>query len=860
MMLKPGDTFGDYRVLKLLGKGGMGSVFLLENAEGGWIAAKILDPETAGDHESRKRFVREAQLALGVKHPNLIETYDVGEDPETGLCYILMEYVSGGSLADRIDRGPLPIDESVRIVRQIASVLEIARQKGIVHRDIKPANIMFGADGTAKLADLGIARGGPSGTETTVTQAGVMIGTPAYMAPEQMLDAHHVDIRADIYSLGIVFYEMLTGERPNSEDSVIQLLAKAMKGEPLPDVRTLRPEVSASLAQLLSMMVAPDRDSRIATPEQIARAIVVIQRGGTFKGTVVANAAARLKKTKRPFAWKSLIPVAILVGVAAVFVSVALLKGPPRPEGARLSPNPAAGQSVPKPVVKAAAQSVARSVAAEESVAKTVPVAEMSTKDQIVIGCDVSSHGELDFYASCDRPDNVLQFGRDVRVVPLQFKLTRKVLGKVNLLVLSPGLFYGFDDREQDAIREFAESGGVVLALVECTSSRPGESSGATVRMLKQHGVTVYNAPGESKVDVRLANALAAYGTVGAQPCLTYASCSADWTPLALASNDSQKVVCAIRQVGTGFFIFAPVSYACARALNRTGGGVKFPWDRVLTSRLKPVRRPDASFDGSTLDDAPYEVRSSRLRFVSSVVPVEGLRWLANMDDAAVEFLTRRFGAGVFDRNPVQNCIVGFVDNWMPPAWQKRLEALDAVELKSFSDRPEKGGLMGWALTEFFERSIFPRRDVRSSAAIISVTRYMACAAYDELKRKGYSLKADFGASDSVRFARMRDPDFVLYDRQGNPVTGRAPEFKYLDKRKYIDGRFFAMLEDLHKRCPDLFVRYLEACRNQTAPARTYDSVLANLCAAYGSDWPRRWPAAEDETSEKKSAKKLRGN
>ena len=275
-MLNPGDRFGDYRVLKLLGKGGMGSVFLLENAAGGRIAAKILDPATASDHEARKRFLREAQLALGVKHPNLVETYDVGEDPDTGLCYILMEYVPGGDLAGRIEqKGALPIGEATRIAYEIASVLELARQKGIVHRDIKPANIMFGADGKAKLADLGIARSGFGGAGmTTVTQTGMMIGTPAYMAPEQMLDAHNVDCRADIYSLGIVFYEMLTGRRPNKDDTVLQLMAKALKGEPLPDVRTLRPEVSAALAQLIGLMTEKDVAKRIPTPAKVMEIVI----------------------------------------------------------------------------------------------------------------------------------------------------------------------------------------------------------------------------------------------------------------------------------------------------------------------------------------------------------------------------------------------------------------------------------------------------------------------------------------------------------------------------------------------------------------------------------------------------------
>ena len=318
-MLNPGDRFGDYTVVRLLGEGGMGSVFLLENAEGAEVAAKILDPENAGDHESRRRFLREAELAFGVKHPNLVETYDVGEDPETGLCYILMEYVSGGSLADRIEAGPLPINDAVGIVYQIASVLELARQKGVVHRDIKPENILFGADGTPKLADLGIARGGLAGTHTTtVTHTGMMIGTPAYMAPEQMLDAHGVDVRADIYSLGIVLFEMLTGERPNKDDTVVQLMAKAVKGDPLPDVRALRPDVPAALAKLLARMIAPKKEKRMASPLQLAIALEIIERGGVFR-VWMENLRSR---------GKLLLPVGvILVGIAVACFAPLLRTG-----------------------------------------------------------------------------------------------------------------------------------------------------------------------------------------------------------------------------------------------------------------------------------------------------------------------------------------------------------------------------------------------------------------------------------------------------------------------------------------------------------------------------------------------------
>ena len=319
-MLQPGDTFGSYRVLRTLGAGGMGAVFLLEGASGVQVAAKILDPAEARDHESRKRFLREAELALGVKHPNLVEVYDVGEDPDSGFCYILMEYVSGGTLAEYLrSHGALSIEDAVAVVQGIAQVLELARQKGIVHRDIKPSNIMFAADGTPKLADLGIARSGSAGLETTVTQTGMVIGTPAYMAPEQMLDAHNVDTRADIYSLGIVFFEMLTGERPNKDDTVVQLMAKAMRGDPLPDVRTRRPAVPASLAKLIATMVALDRERRMATPAQLLCALDALDRDGLSWARLVRMVSVR----------KFLLPAcAVLAGLAVACV-FPLLKGDP---------------------------------------------------------------------------------------------------------------------------------------------------------------------------------------------------------------------------------------------------------------------------------------------------------------------------------------------------------------------------------------------------------------------------------------------------------------------------------------------------------------------------------------------------
>ena len=223
-ILKPGDSIAGYTVDRLLGKGGVGAVYLAKSqSTGGLYAVKILSPpEEDGRSEWRRRFAHEAEFAMKVKHRNLVAVHAAGEDPETGLCYIVMDYVSGGTLSARIaECGRMGMRESVDIVVQLADVLEVAHRAGVVHRDIKPDNIMFDADGTPKLADLGVAKFSSSSMQTTtLTSTGVMIGTPAYMSPEQMMNSNSVDGRADIYSLGLVLYEMLAGERPNHAHTV----------------------------------------------------------------------------------------------------------------------------------------------------------------------------------------------------------------------------------------------------------------------------------------------------------------------------------------------------------------------------------------------------------------------------------------------------------------------------------------------------------------------------------------------------------------------------------------------------------------------------------------------------------------
>ena len=235
-LLAPGGMFGDFRVRKELGRGGMGMVYLLEDEEtGANYAAKILYPEAEiRDHKDAVgRFLREAEIAMAVEHPNLVHVYAVGRDPETRLGYMIMDYLPGGSLHDLImerlvrKQGPLPVRQSVALVRQIASALCAVERNGVVHRDIKSENILFDEEGVAKLTDLGIAKRTNAGPkDVTLTLPNVMIGTPAYMSPEHLMDSKKVDIRSDIYSLGIVLWEMLAGEPPNAGLTTSELIDK----------------------------------------------------------------------------------------------------------------------------------------------------------------------------------------------------------------------------------------------------------------------------------------------------------------------------------------------------------------------------------------------------------------------------------------------------------------------------------------------------------------------------------------------------------------------------------------------------------------------------------------------------------
>src|SRR5881394_1893368 len=209
---------GRYRIMRKLGAGGMANVYLAEDQElGRRVAIKILNDRHANDDQFVERFRREAKNAAALSHPNIVSIYDRGE--AEGSYYIAMEYLDGRSLKELIvSRGPAPVGVAVEYARQILSALRFAHRHGIVHRDIKPHNVLVDGEGRVKVTDFGIARAGAS----QMTEAGSIVGTAQYLSPEQARGGA-VDQRSDLYSLGIVLYELLTGTVPFSGDTPVEL-------------------------------------------------------------------------------------------------------------------------------------------------------------------------------------------------------------------------------------------------------------------------------------------------------------------------------------------------------------------------------------------------------------------------------------------------------------------------------------------------------------------------------------------------------------------------------------------------------------------------------------------------------------
>jgi eukaryotic-like serine/threonine-protein kinase len=264
---------GRYRIVRKLGSGGMADVYLAEDEElGRRIAIKILNDRHANDEQFVERFRREAKNAAGLSHPNIVAIYDRGE--AEGTYYIAMEYLDGRSLKELVvARGPLPIADAIDATRQVLTALRFAHRKGVVHRDIKPHNVMADADGRLKVTDFGIARAGVS----QMTEAGSIIGTAQYLSPEQARGAP-VDQRSDIYSVGVVLYEMLTGKTPFSGETPVEIAMKHLSDPPRPPSLE-RPDISPDLDMVVLRALAKNTEDRFQTAEEMDAELERVSRG-----------------------------------------------------------------------------------------------------------------------------------------------------------------------------------------------------------------------------------------------------------------------------------------------------------------------------------------------------------------------------------------------------------------------------------------------------------------------------------------------------------------------------------------------------------------------------------------------------
>jgi eukaryotic-like serine/threonine-protein kinase len=264
---------GRYRIIRKLGAGGMANVYLAEDEDlGRRVAIKILNDRYANDEAFIERFRREAKSAAGLSHPNIVSIYDRGE--AEGTYYIAMEVIEGRSLKELIlTRGPLPIGLALAYTRQILDALRFSHRHGIIHRDIKPHNILIGPENRLKVTDFGIARYGPS----QMTEAGSIMGTAQYLSPEQARGAP-VTASSDLYSLGIVLYEMLTGKVPFGGESAIEIAMKHLNDAPRPP-SAVRPDIPPALDDVVLRSLAKAPDDRYQSAEEFADDLQRVEAG-----------------------------------------------------------------------------------------------------------------------------------------------------------------------------------------------------------------------------------------------------------------------------------------------------------------------------------------------------------------------------------------------------------------------------------------------------------------------------------------------------------------------------------------------------------------------------------------------------
>jgi serine/threonine protein kinase len=317
MNLQIGSTIGDYQIIGILGAGGMGKVYKVRNVISDRLEAmKVLLPDLVAQPELADRFLREIKVQASLEHPNIASLHTAVRVENQLL--MLMEFVDGMTLEQRLKDGPLPVSEAVDYIAQVLSALEFAHQHGVIHRDIKPANMMLTPGGVVKLMDFGIAK---ASTDQRLTMTGTTMGSLYYMSPEQIQGASNIDARADLYSVGVSLYELVTGKRPFDGDSQFAIMSAHLEKTPIPPV-AIDPKLPQVLNDAILMSVAKDPAARFQT-------------AGAFR-----NALGNVAPAARPIA----VPVAPLnaqaitqpvLGPAPIPVAAAAMAMPQKPRSKR---------------------------------------------------------------------------------------------------------------------------------------------------------------------------------------------------------------------------------------------------------------------------------------------------------------------------------------------------------------------------------------------------------------------------------------------------------------------------------------------------------------------------------------------
>ncbi|MGC6442354.1 MAG: serine/threonine-protein kinase [Rubripirellula sp.] len=298
-----GSRLGDYQVLRKLGRGGMADVFAARQLSlGRDVALKVLRSEYARDKDYVERFRREARAAAKLNHPNIVQVYEVGSIDS--VFYIAQELIDGGNLRQRLeDQGAIGAEEAIELLVGVASALELAAEAGITHRDIKPENIMRSTRGIIKVADFGLARISTdmSASQTSLTQAGLTLGTPRYMSPEQV-QGHAVDARSDLYSLGVTMYHLLAGRPPFEADDPLALALMQLQETPTPLDRARakrapdgQPDLPEWLIAVVTRLMNKSPQDRFQSPSELLDAVHNEAAISTISGLGVGTAAATIR-------------------------------------------------------------------------------------------------------------------------------------------------------------------------------------------------------------------------------------------------------------------------------------------------------------------------------------------------------------------------------------------------------------------------------------------------------------------------------------------------------------------------------------------------------------------------------------